>query len=363
MVEEEREFDLLDIASNFRLAGRVRSVFPFGSGHINDTYKVLTGEKSYLLQRVNQQVFMDVRGLTSNLIRVTNYLGDLIEDNPKGKQVLNTIRTLNGTYFFIDDDANFWRMFDFVEGSISYDRTEDSDLATEGGTAFGWFIRSLNNFPISTLVHTIPDFHNAEYRLANFKKAVEQNRAGRLEEAATDVELAMKRAEEMLTIHRLGDEGKFPVRVTHNDTKINNVLFDNQKKWMCVIDLDTVMPGFVHFDFGDAIRTFTNAGSEDEKDLDKIYMKIDLFRAFSEGFLSEAKDVLTEEEIKYLAFSAKYIVWEQTIRFLTDFLNGDRYYKIKYPEHNLVRTRAQAKLLQSMEEQFGEMEAIIKSLV
>ncbi|MBN2172715.1 MAG: aminoglycoside phosphotransferase family protein [Bacteroidales bacterium] len=359
---DDREFDLKDITGNFRLTGRIRNVFPFGNGHINDTYKVLTGEKNYLLQRVNQQVFMDVRGLTSNLIRVINYLSDLVENNPGSMQVMNSVRTINGTYFFIDDDANFWRMFDFVEGGRSIDRADNANLAEEGGKAFGWFIKSLDKFPVTDLIETIPDFHNGEFRLANFRKALEKDKVGRKAVVLEEIDFLEVRAGEMLKIRNLVTDGKLPLRVTHNDTKINNVLFNEYNKAICVIDLDTVMPGTLLYDFGDAIRTFTNTAGEDEQATENITMNIDLFKAFANGFLSETKSILQDREVANLAFSAKYITWEQAVRFLTDFLNGDMYYKTAYAEHNLVRTKAQIKLLQSMEEQFMEMERIIQEI-
>ncbi len=360
---DERELDLPEIAGNFRLTGRVRNVFPFGSGHINDTFKVLTDEKNYLLQRVNQHVFMDVRGLTANLIRVINYLSDVIEEDTASMQIMNAVRTINGTYFFIDDDASFWRMFDFVEGTRSFDRAENVQLAMEGGRAYGWFIKSLDRFPVSDLIETIPDFHNGEARLNNFRKAVEKNKAGRIEQVGEEIGFLDARADEMLQIQKLVAGGKLPKRVTHNDTKINNVLFNEQNEAVCVIDLDTVMPGTVLYDFGDAIRTFTNTADEDEKNPGKISMDIHLFEAFARGFLSETKSILKDGELANLAFSALYITWEQAVRFLTDHLNGDVYYKTHYPGHNLDRTRAQVQLLRSMEAQRDRMEAIIQEII
>lgn len=355
--------DLFNISENFRLNGIVRNVFPFGSGHINDSYKVMTSEQNYLLQRVNQEVFKDTRGLTSNLVRVTEFLSDIIsEQNPDEKEVLNTIRANNGNYFFTDDEGDCWRVFDFIEGSKSYDIAENTDLAFEGGKTYGWFIKMLDQFPADTLTETIPQFHDIQFRLDNFRKAVEKDVVERVGESKKEVSFVEQRAEEMSKIHILGKDGKIPLRVTHNDTKINNVLFNEENKGICVIDLDTVMPGYVHFDFGDAIRTFSNTADEDEKDLDKVSMDLDLFKAFSEGFLSETKEILKTTEISTLAFSAKLMTFIIGLRFLTDYLDGDVYYKTKYPEHNLTRARVQFRLVESMEQQFVEMEKIIKSL-
>lgn len=353
---------LAEIISHFTIDQNIGSIKPFGSGHINDTYKVETDGKNFLLQRINHEIFENVEGLTSNILTVTEFLQRKMGDANCNMQLLTSIQAKSGKYIHQDELSNFWRVFDFVENSKSYDLVENADLAFEGGKAYGWFVKMLADFPAQELVDTIPNFHNANFRISNFQKAVKDDvavRAGGVQELILEMEA---RSEEMKEIQKLGEKGIIPLRVTHNDTKINNVLFDENNKGLCVIDLDTVMPGFVHFDFGDAVRTFTNTGSEDEADLSKMSMNLDLFKGFTKGFLSEALEVLTANEITCLAFSAKYIVYEQAIRFFTDYLNGDTYYKIKYPKHNLVRTKAQFKLLLSMEEQFGEMERVIKGL-
>ncbi len=352
---------LKNIYCQFDTQKDVISITPFGSGHINDTFKVISEGRNYLLQRINHEVFKDVEGLTSNLIKVTNFLKSKVIGNSK-RQVLNSIKANNGNYFYKDEEGNYWRVFDFIENSNSYDIVENVDIAFKGGIAYGWFVKTLSEFSAKELVETIPGFHNAISRIDQFNQAVEEDKAGRAKNVTDLIEALQARSEPMKLIQQMGDQGLIPKRVTHNDTKINNVLFNTENDGFCVIDLDTVMPGFVHFDFGDAIRTFTNTGNEDEADLSKISMNINLFEGFTRGFLSETKEVLTKDEIKYLAFSAKYIVYEQTIRFFSDYLNGDEYYKTKYPEHNLVRSKAQFKLLQSMEEQFEEMEGIVHKL-
>ncbi len=355
--------DLFKIAENFRVNGKVKNVFPYGSGHINDSYKVLTTEQNYLLQRVNQEVFKDIRSLTSNMIRVTDYLTDLISDNnPDERKVLNTIRAQNGNYFYTDDELDCWRVFDFIEDSQSYDRAVNTDLAYEGGKTYGWFIKMLDQFPADSLAETIPSFHDIQFRLENFRNALKKDVAGRVGVVQKEIDFVEQRAEEITLIHNLGKEDKIPLRVTHNDTKINNVLFNADNKGICVIDLDTVMPGYVHFDFGDAIRTFTNTADEDEKDLKRVSMDLNLYRAFTEGFLTETKEILKEAEISTLAFSAKLMTFIIGLRFLTDYLDGDVYYKTKYPEHNLTRARVQFRLIESMEDQFEEMVSIIDNL-
>jgi Ser/Thr protein kinase RdoA (MazF antagonist) len=355
-----REPDFYSIIRRFRINGNVKNAFPFGSGHINDSYKVLTNDKNYLLQRINHEVFKDVRGLTSNISKVSDHLADKLTGSHSVMQTLSSIRTLNGEFIYKDEEENYWRIFDFIENSKSYNRVENPELAYEGGKAYGWFIKMLNDFPVNTLVETIPMFHDMDFRLENFQKALNTNPAGRAEEVSKDIEFVNQRAEEMKRILKLGRESKIPIRVTHNDTKINNVLFDQEGKGICVIDLDTVMPGYVHYDFGDAIRTFTNKADEDEKDLAKVSISLPLFEAFTKGFLSETKSILTPTEIENFVLSARTMTFIIGLRFLTDFIDGDVYYKTHYPGHNLVRANVQFKLIESMEAQVSLMEEIIR---
>ncbi|MCF8405555.1 MAG: aminoglycoside phosphotransferase family protein [Bacteroidales bacterium] len=352
--------NLSAIFSNFRIEDEVLDIHPFGSGHINDTFKVAAQNKNYLLQRINHSIFKNVEGLTKNLVGITNFLEEKIASEESQMQVLYSYKTNKDKFIHIDQDGKYWRVFDFIENAYSFDRAENADIAFEGGHTFGWFVRMLSDYPAGTLIETIPDFHNADYRIKAFKKSVLDNKAGRAGSVKPIIDELLMRVEEMTLIHQLGKEGKIPVRVTHNDTKINNILFNEGGKGICVIDLDTVMPGYVHFDFGDAIRTFTNTGDEDDDELDKISMDINLYKAFTKGFLSETKNILNPAEIEFLAFSAKYITYEQTIRFLTDFLNGDIYYKVKSPGHNLIRAKAQFALLESMEGQYEEMQRAIR---
>lgn len=349
---------LVTICDQFDIEGEIVSIDSFGSGHINDTFRLITDKRIYLLQRINHEVFKNVTGLTANINKVTAYLRQMTSFEKM--EILEFYKTREGQYLFSDDQGNYWRMLNFIENSFSFDRVENSEIAFEGGKAFGWFVRKLDGFPAEKLVESIPDFHNAKFRIENFNKAVEQNIAGRAGDVSHIIDELARKEKEMMLIYELGKAGEIPLRVTHNDTKINNVLFDKNNQGLCVIDLDTVMPGYVHFDFGDSIRTFTNTGDEDDKNLDNISMNIEYFKEYTIGFLSETKKILNEIEIKSLAFSAKYICYEQTIRFFTDYLNGDLYYKTSYAEHNLDRTKAQLKLLQSMEEQFDMMEEIVK---
>lgn len=354
--------ELYQICDQFLPGIKVQNIIPYGSGHINDTFKVESENKNYLLQRVNHSIFINVEGLTGNIIKVTQHLRNKIKNEISQMKVLTSVETTDG-YFIIKDIAgNYWRMFHFIENSTSYDCVVRADLAFEGGKAYGKFMLMLDDFPARELVETIPQFHDIQFRLSNFYKSVKKDHAGRAGGAKKEIDFVNQRADEMKKILQLGIENRIPLRVTHNDTKINNVLFNARDKGICVIDLDTVMPGYVHFDFGDAIRTFTNSADEDEKELSKVSMNIEYFKAFSTGFLSEMKDVLNETEKETLAFSAKLMTFIIGLRFLTDYLEGDTYYKTNYPEHNLVRTRVQFKLLESMEEKFEDMENIIWKL-
>ena len=355
------EKKLVHIVRQFEVSEEIINIYPFGSGHINDTFKVEIIGKNFLLQRINHQIFKNVEGLTQNLINVTRHL-HLKNSNP-AYEILNAIPLLNGKPLYKDDSGNNWRLFDFIENSISYDLVENTKLAFEGGKAYGNFIKLLDDFPAETLIETIPDFHNIDFRLNNFYKSVEVDVADRVKTVKSEIEFIKNRVNEMSRIRLLGLKGSIPLRVTHNDTKINNVLFNEAGHAKCVIDLDTVMPGYIHYDFGDAIRTFTNTALEDEKDLNKVSINMEYFEAFSKGFLSETSKVLNSIEIENLAFSAKLMTYIIGLRFLSDYLDGDTYYKTKYPEHNLQRARVQFKLLEDMENHFIKMQSIISSLV
>ena len=351
--------DLKKIVSRFPDVKNVKSITPFGSGHINDTYKVETATGRFILQRINHIVFKNVEGLTDNIVKVTQFLSQKLEGTDSDMQVVELFKADTGKYFVNDEDGNFWRVMSFIEGSKSYDLVENDDIAYKGGKAYGLFVKLLSDFPVDTLVDTIPDFHNIDFRLDNFRKAVKADVAGRVEGLPDEIEFVEKRAEEMRKILLLGQKGEIPLRVTHNDTKINNVLFNDAGEAISVIDLDTVMPGYIHYDFGDAIRTFTNRANEDEEDLSKVSMNIRYYKAFAEGFLSETKTVLTDTELKYLPFSARLMTYIIGLRFLTDYLDGDVYYKTKYATHNLVRAKVQFRLIESMEEQSEEMEGVV----
>ena len=360
--------DLQSIISNFQHEGTFSKAYPYGSGHINDTYKVETVENdkfNYILQRVNHKVFKDVPGLMENVLRVTSHIRkkmEGIEGTNPDREVLTVIPTTDGSSYHKDADGNFWRMYIFIWDNKSYDLVDSPEKAYQGGRMFGTFQALLADLPGKPLNETIVNFHNIEWRLETFEETLNNDPKGRAKDIKEEIKFVRDRAEEMKTILNLGREGKIPLRITHNDTKFNNVLLDQEDKGLCVIDLDTVMPGYVHYDFGDSIRTSTNTAAEDEADLSKVEMDINLFEGYAKGFLEQTKDTLNEVEIDHLAFSGKLFPYMIGLRFLTDYVDGDNYFKIHHEGHNLQRARAQFKLLQSMERQFGEMKGIIERL-
>jgi serine/threonine protein kinase len=250
-------------------------------------------------------------------------------------------------------------MYNYIPGSVSYDVISDPDIAREAGTAFGTFQKLTSDLAGSDLVETIPDFHNIEARLKSFHETVRKDPAGRVRETTEEIRFVENRAAEMHRICRLGEAGIIPIRVTHNDTKINNILFNSEGRALCIVDLDTVMPGYSLYDFGDAIRTGASAAAEDEEDLSRVDIRMDLFRAYAEGYLSVANESLVPEEIRNLAFSARFMTFIIGLRFLTDHIDGDRYYRIRRENHNLIRARSQFRLVRRMEELSEQMEQTI----
>lgn len=355
-----------EYASQFKIEGKVSLVEAFGTGHINDTYCVKTNNNSniqYLLQRINHHVFKNVKGLMSNIDIVLKHLKDkykVIDPDNADLRTLTLIPTIDGEKYFVDESGSYWRMFILIQNTKSYDIVETTDQAFAGGKAFGEFQTLLADLDSTRLVEVLPDFHNIEFRMSNLRKAIECNYEGRAEKVSELLKFIFDREELMKTVLNMGGKGLLPLRITHNDTKFNNVLLDSKDNVQCVIDLDTVMPGYVAYDFGDAIRTIINSAAEDEADLDKIVLNIPLYEAYAEGYLSEAKSFLTEEEMESLIYGVFLLPYMQGVRFLTDYLEGDHYYKIQYPEHNLVRTKAQLKLVKELEDNRSKLEDILR---
>lgn len=354
--------DLSAIVSKFHIRGTVSEIKPLGSGLINDTYKVETKEvdaPDYVLQRINHAIFTNVDMLQKNIASVTAHIRKKLEtagEKDIDRKVLNFVDAEEGkTYFF--DGESYWRVMVFIPKAATYEAVTP-EYSRFAGESFGHFQSMLADIP-ETLGETIPDFHNMEFRLKQLRDAVANNAAGRVEEVRYYLDEIEKRANEMCKAERLHREGKLPKRVCHCDTKVNNMLFDEDGKVLCVIDLDTVMPSFIFSDYGDFLRTGANTGAEDDKDLNNVNFNMDIFKAFTEGYLKGAGSFLTKIEIENLPYAAALFPYMQCVRFLADYINGDTYYKIKYPEHNLVRTKAQFKLLQSVEENTPAMVSFI----
>jgi hypothetical protein len=363
------KYNLKEISGQFRHEGTFLTGEPYGSGHIHDTFRVQTAERDkddYILQRLNNKIFKNIPQLQNNIERVTVYLNRKLQNVPGSnvkRECLTLIPAKDGKSWIVDKNGNYWRMYIFISNHRSYNIVDSSGKAFEGGKAIGRFQAMLADMPGEPLFETIPKFHDIENRLGILTQKIKEDPAGRVSEVSDEIKEYLSRGEEMKTILKLGRAGKIPLRITHNDTKFNNILLDENDKALCVIDLDTVMPGYVHYDFGDAIRTVTNTAAEDEKDLSKVEMNISLFEAYARGYLSETGNTLNEVEKEYLAFAPKLITYTIGVRFLTDYIDGDNYFKIHHEFHNRQRTRAQLKLVMSMERQYGEMKKIIGKLV
>ncbi|MDR1737677.1 MAG: aminoglycoside phosphotransferase family protein [Candidatus Symbiothrix sp.] len=353
----------LNLAKKFRLEGTPETVAPLGAGLINDSFKVTTKESDkpdYLLQRINHNIFKDVELLQNNILHVTNHIRKKLQakgETDIERKTLTIIPTTDDKLFYFDGES-YWRVYLFISGGKSYDSITP-DLAYEAGKAFGEFQSYLADIP-EKIEETIPNFHNMEFRLQQFREAVAADVAGRVAEQPEIISEIEKRAEEMCKAERMGREGTLPKRINHCDTKVNNVLFDNSGRILCVVDLDTVMPGYVLSDFGDFIRTGANTGAEDDADLNNVGVNIDIFSAYAKGYLETAKFLLPIE-IENLPFGARLLTYMQTVRFFTDYLNGDTYYHSNFAGHNLQRTKAQLKLLQDLEKNEAKLNEIIKS--
>ncbi len=353
----------------FRLAGIPRSVNPHGNGHINDTYLVICDDagnvKKYILQRMNHSIFRNPQALMENVAGVTSYLQEKIRERngDPNRETLSVIKTKDGKNYFEDSLHNFWRVFPFIEDTYCLEKVENAGDFYDCAQAFGSFQRQLADYPAETLHETIPLFHHTPSRFQTFQKAVREDPLGRADSVREEINFALAREADTHVLTDLLEKGELPLRVTHNDTKLNNILFDAvTKKALCIIDLDTVMPGLSLYDFGDAIRTGANTGAEDETDLSKIGLDLSLFEAFTDGFLTGCAGSLTPLEIELLPMGAKLMTYECGIRFLADYLVGDVYFKIHREHHNLDRARTQFKLVADMEAKWEEMAEIVRRL-
>lgn len=353
--------DLQNIVAQFNIEGNVTEVKPLGNGLINTTYKVVTegAAPDYVLQHVNNAIFPDVEMLMGNIVAVTGHIRAKYEAagvDDIARKVLSFVQAKDGKYFYFDGEK-YWRVMVFIPDTISQSAVTPESSYIVGET-FGNFQAMLADIPVQ-LGETIKDFHNMEFRLWQLREAVKENKVGRLAEVQWLVDELEKRAEVMCKGEQLHREGKLAKRICHCDTKVDNILFDQDGKVLCVIDLDTVMPNFIFSDFGDFLRSAANTGKEDDKDLDNVNFNMDIFKAFTEGYLKSARCFLTPLEIENLPYAAALFPYMQTVRFLADYINGDTYYKTQYAEHNLVRSKAQFKLLQSVEAATPAMQAFI----
>ncbi len=352
-----------NIASNFDFKGDFKGKKPYGSGHINDTFRLDYTEGDYILQRINTNIFTKPHELMDNVVKVTNFLKEKIkaQGGDPTRETLSVILTKNNENLYIDEEGNAWRAYDFVPNTISYDLIENAEDFKASGVAFGNFQKLLEDFPIETLNFTIENFHHTPSRFETFLEAVEQDVAGRKDGIAEEIQMILDEKDFVRTLWDHHEKGELPLKVTHNDTKLNNVLFDKEtNEAICIVDLDTVMPGFSLDDFGDSIRFGASTALEDEKDLDKVTFDIDLFEVYVQGFLEGADGSLSDLEISLFPVGAKMLTLETAIRFLTDYLQGDVYFKTAYEDHNLVRAKTQLKLVSDMNAKWDKMNEIVQ---
>lgn len=359
--------EIEEAIAQFATEGSLLEQRPYGNGHINDTfllvYEMPGGtRKRYILQRMNHDIFKKPRELMENIVNVTGYLRKMIiaQGGDPDRETLNVIKTRDGDYDYRDGDGNYWRMFLFIERTVCLEKVESVKDFYDSAVAFGNFQRMLADYPAGSLYETIPKFHHTPSRFQAFRKAVQEDKLGRGALVREEIAFALAREKDTSVLTDLLASGQLPLRVTHNDTKLNNILFDEEsRKALCIIDLDTVMPGLSHYDFGDSIRFGASTGEEDERDLGKIELDLSLFEAFTKGYLEGCGGSLTEKEIETLPMGAKLMTYECGIRFLADYLEGDVYFKIHRTGHNLDRARTQFKLVADMEAKWDDMCAIV----
>lgn len=347
-------------AAQFQAGSTVKSALPYGEGHINDTFliEMTAAPHRYILQRINTNVFANPEMLMQNVVAVTEYLQSAIGEqggNP-AEETMTVIPAKDGRAYFTANDGTVWRMYIFIEKGISFQTAEPPQALAASAKAFGRFAKMLDGFPAAQLHETIPHFHDTPRRLQNLKQALEADACARAAGCGPEIDFVLQREKDCRVLMDLLAAGELPLRVTHNDTKLNNVLIDpDTLRGVCVIDLDTVMPGLIHNDFGDAIRTGATTAAEDERDLSKVEFSLPLYQMYARSYLEELGDILKPKEREMLPWGAKLMALECGMRFLTDHLEGDVYFKTHRPNHNLDRTRTQLKLVQDMEQHWDEM--------
>lgn len=354
--------EIRSILENFSVAGKFIDFYPIDDGHINDTltvvYNVDGKEMRHLLQRINTAVFKNPDELMANVDCVTAFIRDKViaAGGDPEREALYCKPTRTGKKYYIDEKDRVWRLYNFVENSFSHNSIESPDVFFNAGKAFGNFQRQLADFPIDRLYETIPDFHHTAKRYMNLVNSIKADPKGRVRYLNEEINFCYERRNETYVLTGKTVIGDLPLRVTHNDTKLNNILFDKTTdEPICIVDLDTVMPGLSLYDFGDAIRFGANTTTEDDKNVNNVSLDLGLYEQYVRGFLTSAGNSLVEEEVKLLPFSAKMMTFECGMRFLTDYIDGDVYFKIHYPDHNLVRCHTQFALVADIERKYDEM--------
>jgi len=363
-----RAADLAAVLAQFSIYGRMVSAAPYGSGHINDTFAAVVDQAGtrvrYIFQRINDRIFKDVAGLMDNIRRVTTHATARVSGDDPSRSVLTLVPGRDGSAFVRDAHGAAWRCYLFIEGARTYDLVENPRQAYEAAHAFGKFQRMLADLPGRRLNETIPQFHDTPARFDNLQRAIANDRAGRAASVPAEIDFALAHEPMTKVLRQLRASGEIPERVTHNDTKFNNVMLDDATgRAVCVIDLDTVMPGLALDDFGDMVRSATNAAAEDETDLSRVTMRMPVYEQLVAGYLAGTAGMLNAAERAHLALAGKLITFEIGIRFLTDHLDGDIYFKIKRSNHNLERARNQFALVRSIESQERAMEAVVDKIV
>lgn len=357
-----------EVIANYKYEGKLIDERSYGNGHINDTF-LLTFEvedgrqKNIILQRINKEVFTKPEELMENIVNVTSYLREQIVKNGGNpeRETLNVIPDAKGSFYYVDSKGDYWRSYIFITDSVSYDKVEKPEHFYQSALAFGNFQRLLADYPADTLHETIKGFHDTKARFAAFKRAVEKDVVGRAKSVKDEIQFVFEHEDTANYFMDLLAAGELPLRVTHNDTKLNNIMIDNDTgRGICVIDLDTVMPGLAMNDFGDAIRFGASTAAEDEQDLSKVSCSMELFELYAKGYIKGCGGKLTEREIELMPMGAKMMTFECGMRFLTDYLEGDTYFKIHRKHQNLDRCRTQFKLVRDMEEKWDRMQEIIR---
>ncbi len=349
--------EIMSVAQLFAVEGTIQSVELYGEGHINSTYLITTDKRRYILQRVNTKIFPDFKGLMNNIYLVTEYL------RSRNVETMQLIPTWAGELYYDGKEGSF-RVYTFIENTITYQTVENAVMFHNAGRAFGEFQQYLSEFDASGLVEVIPQFHDTPKRYRDFAAALKADAFDRAKTCCEQIDFALKNKNNLSKVVEGLADGSIPLRVTHNDTKLNNILMDAKTdEARAIIDLDTIMPGSMLYDFGDSIRFGASTAAEDEKDLSKVHFSLDYFRAYAEGFCGAVKNAITKREAELLPYSAYLLTMECGIRFLTDYLSGDTYFATKYEGHNLVRCKTQFRLAEEMQNSFSEMEKIIDGIL